>query len=521
MRDGCELEIPDVEAVVCEGGPRVLYRCYTPDVGGVWHPQVHRSCAHNMVAGLQLRTMAPVPDPTDSGRLSFMRMGKLLRNVLVGRVGSVERWSLERVVASYSEKRLRVRYEAALTSLHSDGFATRSDSNVKAFVKGELGGYKVFKPRVIMARDPRYNLELASYLKPVEHAVYGALRGFGRCYTRTRLIGKGLSGEGRAELLRRKWSARRDMVAFEVDCKSFESHVRGFQLEVEHGIYTSLLRDPRLRKLLSWQREFVGTGTGGVRFKLEGVRASGDFNTGLGNTIIMCCLVLMVAEATRTRFDFLADGDNAVVFIRKTDLPLWRSSLPDVFLAAGHEAELGDVAESFSEIVFGQSKPLMVDGVWRMVRDPFKIMSQACAGFKHFSEMRGGMRVLKSVAYCEAVSAAGVPVLQEYAQSLLKATQGVTFSKAVLDNFEYQRILSRGIRWSEARRRTISQQTRTLFERSWGVSVEEQLRLERKLSVVPTIPRTWVGTQVAEETPDGRDYWTLPSTHLGSEIPGF
>jgi len=428
---------------------------------------------------------------------------------------------LEQVVASYEEKRLRVRYEAALASLRGDGLCTRRDSRIKAFVKGELVCYKVAKPRVIMARDPRYNLELASFLKPVEHAVYGALRGFGRCYTRTRFIGKGLSGEKRAELLRRKWTSRAGMVAFEVDCRSFESHVRAFQLLMEHGVYNSLVRSPRLRELLRWQEKFSGTGTGGVEFELEGVRASGDFNTGLGNTLIMCCLVLMVAESTGTSYDFLADGDNAVVFVVEKDLPLWRESLPRVFLSAGHEAELGDVARSFSEVVFGQSKPLLVNGLWRMVRDPFKIMSHACADFKHYSEMKGGLRVLKSVAYCEAVAASGVPVLQTWAQSLLKVTQGVSFSRARLDNYEYQRILARGIRWSDAAKREITQQTRLLFFRSWGISPEEQLSLERQLSKVPNIPRTWSGVQISEEMPDGRDYWTMPQTWLGSDRPGF
>lgn len=515
------LQRPEFEADLCEGGPRIVYRCYTPSVGGVWHPQVHRSCAHNMVAGLQLRTMAPVPEPTPEGISSFGYVGRLLRNLLRDRVGQVEPWSRERVVASYTEKRLRVRYGEALRSLSEEGLCTRKDSDVKAFVKGELLNYKVFKPRVIMARSPRYNLELAAFLKPIEHAVYGELRGFGPCFTRTRLVGKGLSGEERAKLLRRKWTSRPDLVAFEVDCKSFESHVRGFQLDMEHRVYSTLTPSPRLRELLRWQKKFEGKGTGGVRFELEGVRASGDFNTGLGNTLIMCCLVLMVSVATRTGFDFLADGDNAVIFIRKKDLPLWREELPRVFLSAGHEAELGDVCESFSEITFGQSKPIKVGGVWRMIRDPLKILSQSCAGFKHYVDMRGGRRVLKSVAYCEAVLSAGVPVLQAFSQSLLKALEDVSFSKAVLDNFEYQRILSRGVQWARARKQVITPETRILFARSWGICIEEQLRLERILSVVPNIPRTWTGTQVAEESPDGRDYWSLPQTWLGSDRPGF
>jgi len=522
IRTGCELVWDDPEADVCSGGPRVMYRCYTPGVGGVWQPQVHRSCGHNMVAGLLQRTMAPVPDPSDEGRALFEKCGALVRRVLSGRVGTVEPWEFERVVASYSESRLRVRYEDAMRSLRSDGLCEPRDARVKAFVKGEaLPAYKVHKPRVIMGRSPRYNLELASFLKPIEHEVYGAFRGFGKCFTRTRLIGKGLNGEQRADLLRRKLTSQPDLVCFEVDGKSFESHVRDWQLKVEHSVYSSLLRDPRLRELLRWQLQFSGVGTGGVKFSVKGVRASGDFNTGLGNTLIMCCLVLGVATRLGTGYDFLADGDNAVVFVRRRDLSSWISELPGCFIEMGHEAEVGPIAERLEEVVFGQSKPIRVDGRWTMVRDPFKILSQAFTGFKHFADMRGGIRVLKSVAYCEAVLSKGVPVLQAFSQSMLEATKDVSFSKAVLDNFEYKRILAKGIRWASARKTTITSEARAMFAISWGVAVEEQLRLEALLSKVPSIPRDWRGTSIQEEMPDGRDYWTLPSTGLWSERPGF
>jgi hypothetical protein len=88
----------------------------------------------------------------------------------------------------------------------ADGFATSKDARVKAFVKGEKWAkYKVFKPRVIMGRDPRYNLELATYLRPIEHAFYAQFRGWGRqFYTRTRLVGKGLNPCQRALLIKRR-----------------------------------------------------------------------------------------------------------------------------------------------------------------------------------------------------------------------------------------------------------------------------------------------------------------------------
>lgn len=496
----------------CEGGSRFEYRCYTPDVPGVWRPQVHRSCTHNMVSALLQRTLGSCPGHTPRGLAAFQRAGRELRSVLKGRSLGVVPWSFGRVVASYRTKRMRERYARAETSLATDGLATARDAKVKAFVKGEkLANFKVAKPRVIMARDPRYNLELASYLKPVEHDVYGAFRGWGsRFLTHTRLIGKGLSLEQRATLLRKKLLSHPDVVAFEVDCKSFESHVTVEQLSVEHSVYLALCPDPRLRKLLSYQLEFEGFGAG-VRYHAKGIRASGDFNTGLGNTLIMCCLVLASAKRLGIRFDFLADGDNAVLFVRRTDLDAARRGFVECFLEMGHELALEEPAEQVEDVVFGQSKPIWAAGRWTMVRDPFKVLSQACCGHQHYAEMRGGIKVLRSVAYCEAVLSRGVPVLQAFAQSLLRATRGVDVPLHLAsDNFEYERVLARGVSWEATKQADISSETRIQFERSWGVSVGAQLMLEERLSGPVTFPTSWSGVHVDEDSGDVRDPWGIP-----------
>lgn len=504
LKPNCRLELPpDVAFCDKESNKRYEYRCYTPKVPGVWHPHVHRPCVHNAVRGLQLRTLGLNPVAGQMGVDMFAGAADELRSVLKGRVDTVLPWTHKRVVESYKVARMRTRYETAAASLVLDGLCTRKDAQVKAFVKGEkLGQGKVGKPRVIMGRNPRYNLELASYLKPLEHALYPALRGWKRMLTRTRLIGKGLNGEERASLLRKKMESGPEVCCFEVDCKSFESHLTTPMLRKEHGIYQALLPSARLAELLRWQESFDGCFRNGVRFHAEGVRASGDFNTGLGNTLIMCALVLAVGRRLKTRFDFLADGDNAVVFVKVSDLALWRRELPETFLEMGHEAEMGDVATSVSDIVFGQSKPLCVNGRWTMVRDPLKVLSNAFAGHQHYSEMRGGVKVLKSVAYCESVINRGVPLLQAFAHAMLVRLRKISFVREGFDlgNYEYQRIATQSDRWSAANFEEISSETRLLFEKSWGFSVEEQIRLEESFKVHPvgTLPTDWSQVPVAD-----------------------
>lgn len=479
---------------------------------------MHAPCAHNMVHGLLLRTMGPTPEPSKAGLTALQRAFREVRRVVLGRVvAPIEQWDFDRVASSYREKRMRVRYEQAAASLRNDGLCTRKDAKVKAFVKGEkLANYKIHKPRIIMGRDPRYNLELASFLKPIEHAVYPALRGWGNLFlTHTRLIGKGLNQNQRAALIDRKFSSKPRLVAMEIDGKSFESHFVVPVLRGEHSVYKRLNSDPRLAELLGWQEEFAGAGSG-VRFKVKGVRASGDFNTGLGNTITMCSLVLASAKALGLRFDMIVDGDNALLFVFEEDLNAWRLGLPEQFLEMGFEVTLSDPMRSVEECVFGQSKPLLAAGKLTMVRDPFKVLSHAACGYQHYADMRGGLRVLKSVAYCEAVLNRGVPVLQALAHAMLKATQGVSFANAIPENYEHRTILSEGIDWSKAVEADIPAETRIGFERSWGVSPDEQVRMEAYLSKGFCPPDKW-DVPLECELPDGRDLWTLVS-HTHSDI---
>lgn len=521
LKPGCRLDLPP-DMGFCEDGlgSRFEYRCYTPQVEGVWHPQVHRSCVHNAVRALQVRTLGLNPTPTPEGADLFHRSALELRSVLSSRVEDIEKWTHEQVVASYKVSRMRTRYEEARKSLLVDGLATHRDARVAAFVKAEkLNNYKVHKPRVIMGRSPRYNLELASYLKPLEHALYPAFRGWGRMYTRTRLIAKGLSPEERASLLRRKMQSNPNMVAFEVDCKSFESHLTSSMLGDEHGIYRHIMKHPRLAELLRWQLEFEGVFRSGLRYRAKGVRASGDFNTGLGNSLIMTCLVLAVARRLRTRFDMAVDGDNAVVFISARDLPLWLRELPKVFIEMGHEADVGEVVSEVEGISFGQSKPLLVNGRWTMIRNPNKVLSSAFCGHQHYNEMRGGVKVLKSVAYCEAVLNRGVPVLQEFAHAMLRRLRSVSFVREGYDmgNFEYQRVMSLSDCWAHGKREEITMSTRLLFERSWGFSVEEQLRLERHFAEVEiTLPKTWGQVPASRVFSGIVDPWDLPLDEAGA-----
>jgi hypothetical protein len=85
-----------------------------------------------------------------------------------------------------------------------------------------------------------------------------------------------------------------------------------------------------------------------------------------------------------------------------------------------------------------------------------------------------------------------------------------------LGNYEYQRITSHSDRWAQANFEEISIATRLLFEKSWGFSIEEQLRLESAFRV-SDLPEDWAQVPI-QRVNASCDPWELP---LDEEAAGF
>jgi hypothetical protein len=410
--------------------------------------------------------------------LLFRRTFKRLTGL--GKAYTGERWSREQVVSSYTGA-LQRRYEAARLSLEEDGVLGRQDVELKAFLKGEKVVNKV-KPRMIFPRSPRYNLELARYLKPFEHWLWGKLKGrrIGACGN-SRTVAKGLNPAERGKLIARKFSQFRDPVVIEVDGKSFESHLDVQQLQQEHAVYLNAYdNDPVLRRLLEVQLKLKGRTSGGIRFERAGGRASGDFNTGMGNSLVMVAVVSTVLGALsrwrRTRWDALVDGDNAVLFLERSSAEVVQRLFgPLARVLCGHTMELENIAYSMEQIRFGQCAPVLVNGSWRMVRDPVKVISHMTSNYKHLDQPNFSGRYLKGIAMCEASLAVGLPILQHVTKTLYDVVRSVKNPSFDL----YRDYCALGVKsFREPEIAVIKQATRESFARAFGFSVDQQVALE-------------------------------------------
>jgi len=458
-----------------------MWVAWRTGVEGTWCPAVHANCVHNEIAALAWRSLAPLPlgpDPEHSVEVTAS-YGRL---VALARRYRGTRWSLLETALSYSGS-LRRRYVEAERSLREDGPLRSSDYRLRAFLKAEkVGSAKDAKPRMIFPRSPRYNLVLASWLKPFEHWLWGYLtarRLFGG--SNTRVVGKGLNPGRRANLIVRKFSEFKECVCFEVDGKAFEAHVTENHIGREHGVYRAAYPRSGLRRVLSHQR-FAGVTQSGVKFSRRGGRASGDFNTGMGNTLIMLAVTSAVLGTYGVKFDLLVDGDNALVFLERADLPLVSADFYDrVLRSSGFEMTLEEPVSCVERVRFGRSAPLFLGDRWTMVREPWSVLSGAYASHRWLREPVFGRRWVNGVARCELSLALGVPVLQAAALSVLRQTE--TEKKvpveALSDYFMLGAFLA-----GESDVVDVTREARASFERAFGLGVEEQLALEKRVAEV-------------------------------------
>jgi len=381
--------------------------------------------------------------------------------------------------------KLRERYLKAEESLLSEGPVARHDTRLSAFLKAEKfnGMSKFAKPRMIFPRSYRYNLDLATRLKPFEHELWRKLRAK-RSWgvPSTRVVAKGLGPGARADLIRRKFEAFGGRcVCFEVDASSFEAHNDVWQLRQEHRIYhVAFPGDAGLQSLLSAQLRNRGITSLGTKFSREGGRASGDLNTGMGNSLTMLAVVVTVLEGMGlTRFDTLVDGDNALVFMDHTESPRVVAEFADrALFCSGHEMVLERPVTVLEEVRFGQSAPVCVDGEWTMVRDWRKVLSHGHAHHAHLRQPAFVKPFLRGVALCELSLARGLPIIQRWCELLLRETEGARVPTADF----YRDYLEMGASLDQsAQLEPVKDSTRESFGRAFGVLAGDQMMMEAEL----------------------------------------
>jgi hypothetical protein len=200
-----------------------------------------------------------------------------------------------------------------------------------------------------------------------------------------------------------------------------------------------------------------------------------------------CCLAafaLLEGDLGPFRWTALADGDNCLVFVERRVASLVHQRFGDaVALVSAQELAVEKPVAVLEEITFGQSRPCYNGVEYTMVRPPFKVLSQAFSGYRHYNHYKFGLRLAASVARAELHLARGVPVLEAYFAAALERLGGVRPLPNPEDYLEGHLLdaLRAGALEFDSTPRGVSEEARRSFALAWGLGVEEQLSLERQV----------------------------------------
>jgi hypothetical protein len=375
---------------------------------------VHNSCTCNEIVALRNRHL--LDRTLDIYDETYM-LNKF-KNVSRNWHESVRPMKYQDVVNCYKGSKKRM-YQFAMLEVRKFGIRN-TDHHVRMFVKydkyckAEIGDKM---PRAIQYRQARYNLVLASYLKPFEEKFYKQTSDRGH-----RIITKGLNYTEMAKLLLDKTAEFQAPIFLSCDHSKFDSTINKQHLKFEHNIYNRSYKSTELKLLLRKQLFNKGFSRCGVQYRVEGTRMSGDYNTGLGNSLIN--RAILESWLVGIKHEIMLDGDDSVVIIEGRD----RSRLDfEHFGKCGFTTEI-NISDKLEDVEYCRRK-LCNSSPPVLVRNPVRALSNLAATTYNYGAL-GFKPWAMGALECERLGNPGIPIFS----NLPKASK-------IIKDVEYHRKL--------------------------------------------------------------------------------
>ncbi len=380
------------------------------------------------------------------------------------------------VVQCYSGAK-RAAYERANVSLRRTNLS-QADSRLTSFAKFEK--QDVTKaPRIINPRSLRYNLVLGKWLKLSEKSFYKAINELWGNHTSHTVI-KGLNVVESAAVCVSKWGRFEDPVGIGLDATKFDMHVSIEALKWEHSFYVDAFGgDTALANLLRQQlynRGIAHCKDGKVRFAMNGTRSSGDLNTSLGNCILMCGGIWALVRTLNIDAELMNNGDDCVVFMERHNAARFRAAVDGWFRGLGFRMTVEDTVDVIERVVFCQSSPVNVAGVWMMVRDPLTCLKKDPMCLLPIQSNKVWRKWLYAVGTCGLSLVPGVPVMQAFYGAFKR--RGLSAKQSLIDEMVRNTSHKERTFRTECSTTEVAVETRASFHRAFGISPDRQIALE-------------------------------------------
>lgn len=339
------------------------------------------------------------------------------RDALLTAIGVQSPVTRDSFVGFYKGPRKLI-YQNAVNGLALNPVRPR-DAFLKTFVKAEKLNYSLKPdpaPRVIQPRNPRYNVEVGCFLRPLEHKLYDAVdKLFG-----SPTIMSAYNAYTQASLLKRKWDRFTQPVCVGLDASRFDQHVSVQALEFEHSVYNRVFRSKKLAKLLTWQLRNRGVARardGWFKYETVGSRMSGDMNTSMGNKLLMCLMSLSYLQSLNIPFEFANNGDDCLIFLNRKHLKRL-NNMEHYYRRFGFDIVREKPVTEFEKVEFCQTRPVFVNSIWRMVRDVKVCLTKDVTSVNLGHDIEMYRRLLHDIGSCGLATCADVPVLGAFYRML-------------------------------------------------------------------------------------------------------
>lgn len=368
--------------------------------------------------------------------------------------------------------RKRTIYDNHLDEYISSG-VKKCHALFKTFMKVEkVPGNK--SPRTIQPRSPTYNIGLGRFLKPNEKPIFRAIaKVFNQRYT----VFKGLNANDMGKELRIVWDKYSKPVAVGLDASRFDASVDRGLLEWEHSLYNILFTNKELKRLLSYQLDNVGAAycaDGKIKYKVSGGRGSGDMNTSLGNSLIMCAIVWTWLHKKGVKASLVNNGDDCVVVMESTSYDEFSSGFDAFCKQLGFTMVVEQPVMEFENIEFCQTHPVLIGGQWRMVRNIDTAREKDSMCLFPLDSKRAAQAWMYAVGECGLALCSGVPIMQEMYLAYMRHGRKSKMSEAVFMQ-SGSRMMAGNM---ESKQKEVDADARVSFFLAFGYTPDEQIAME-------------------------------------------
>lgn len=461
-------------------------------------PRVPAACGCNALIAMRTRGDVDWGVELDEGHLKELKRitAKMVQVMRAG--GKLTPMSEDEVIACYRGAKFRRYYRVR-------GIVPTSKNSTHGwFLKVEklLKDPEDTHPRVIACIEPNFpvlSLQFGRFTKVTEMKLK-SITDWGEDFPPGPLFVKGLNSVERAKRWENAFFELRDygvVICVVLDGKRWDSHIHKPLIDLMRDMIQKVCIDDEgmLRNIIRWMKKDrrLVSRMKGVNLKavFKNMVFSGDPDTALGNMILMVAIITTALNhfgVDMSRVRYLNDGDDHGMLCAKSEINKVQAAI-EWCVGFGVELKIEDLfelhtPEDLALIEHCQAHPIRVgEGAFvvrRMIRHLKKVMSNALMTLKPDP----GLTILCATGWAELLLNAGVPVLQNFALMLVRIA-GERRHIELQENDElYHRVVLELRRLGlksiyEAKPQPILDVSRFDFAEAFGVSVVEQLAMER------------------------------------------